>query len=90
MECDGFFLSGNLRPGRGSRHSEYLLRQKTFPYVVKGWMDERIVKVRRSTIWYGGRRGKSFWSPDISIEYDFIAKLPTSAKASFILHVEDQ
>jgi hypothetical protein len=40
--------------------------------------------------WYGGRRGKRNESLGISIEYDFIAKLPTSAKASFILHVEDQ
>jgi hypothetical protein len=48
VECDGFFLAGYLRPGRGSSHGEYLLLLKTFPYVVYGWMDERIVKVWRS------------------------------------------
>jgi hypothetical protein len=36
------------------------------------------------------QKGKRDESLGISIEYDFIAKLPTSAKASFIIHVEDQ
>ena len=38
----------------------------------------------------GGERGKKKMLAEHFVVYDFIAKLPMRAKASFILHIEDQ
>jgi hypothetical protein len=54
-----------------------------------GWIDG-VYKYGAVRFGTEAEEGKVFESPGISIEYDFIAKLPTSAKASFIIHVEDQ